>query len=110
MEEKRKYIRCAINLKARYFLGDRKGNGKKCTVIDVSPSGAGLEFYMPEKIGIGSNLILEVFAPKATDPINVKGIVRWVRQGEKDFVGGIEVTLRSDNEKLADLVELILGL
>ena len=104
MEEKRKFRRFSTNLKAQYFLEESKENRKECTIINVSRNGAGLEFYTPERIGIGSNLILEIFAPKATDPVNVKGIVRWIRQGEKDFIGGIEVALKSYKEKLADLI------
>ena len=109
MERERKSRRFTTNLKAQYFLGESKGNGKECTVINVSSNGAGLEFYTHEKIGISTDLTLKIFAPKATDPINVKGILRWVKQGEKDFVGGVEVVLQSDKEKLAVLIELILG-
>ena len=109
MEGKRKSRRFTTNLKAQYFLGENKGSGKECTVINVSSNGAGLEFYTHEKIGISTNLTLKVFAPKATGPINIKGILKWVKQGEKDFVGGVEVVLQSDKEKLAVLIELILG-
>ena len=110
MERERKSRRFTTNLKAQYFLGESKGNGKECTVINVSSNGAGLEFYTHEKISISTDLTLKIFAPKATDPINVKGILRWVKQGEKDFVGGVEVVLQSDKEKLAVLIEFILGL
>ncbi|MCK5186944.1 MAG: PilZ domain-containing protein [Deltaproteobacteria bacterium] len=110
VEGKRKSKRFTTNLKAQYFLGESKGNGKECTVINVSGNGAGLEFYTHDKIGISTDLNLKIFAPKATDPINVKGILRWVKQGEKDFVGGVEVVLESDKEKLAVLIEFILGL
>ena len=109
MERERKSRRFTTNLKAQYFLGESKGSGKECTVINVSSNGAGLEFYTHEKIDISTNLTLKIFAPKATDPINVKGILKWVKQGEKDFVGGVEVALQSDKEKLAVLIELILG-
>jgi len=109
MEVKRKSKRFTTSLKAQYFFGESKGNGKECTIINVSSNGAGLEFYTQEKLGINTDLTLKIFAPKATDPINVKGILRWVKQGEKDFVGGVEVVLQSDKEKLAVLIELILG-
>ena len=109
MEGKRKSRRFTTNLKAQYFLGESKGSGKECTVINVSSNGAGLEFYTHEKIGISTNLTLKIFAPKETDPIHVKGMLRWVKQGEKDFVGGVEVVLESDKEKLAVLIGFILG-
>ena len=109
MEGKRKSRRFTTNLKAQYFLEESKRNGKECTIINVSSNGAGLEFYTHEKIAISTDIALKIFAPKATDPINVKGNLRWVKQGEKDFVGGVEVVLQSDKEKLAVLIELILG-
>ena len=110
MEGKRKSRRFTTNLKAQYFLGDSKENEKECTVINISGNGAGLEFYTHENIDINTDIDLKIFAPEATNPIHVKGMLRWVKQGEKDFVGGVEVVLQSDKEKLAVLIGLILGL
>ncbi len=109
IEGKRKSKRFTTNLKAQYFLGESKGNGKECTIINVSSNGAGLEFYTQEKLAVSTDITLKIFAPKATEPINVQGILRWVKRGEKDFVGGVEVVLQSDKDKLAVLIELILG-
>ncbi len=103
MAGKRNSIRFATNLNARYFSGESKGNRRECTVINVSRNGTGLKFCTPKKFGIGSNLILEVSVPHATNPINVKGIVRWIREGKKDFSGGIELTEVLDNVAWAKL-------
>ena len=110
MEGKRKSRRFTTNLKAQYALGGSQESGKECTVINVSGSGAGLEFYTHEKIDSNTDIDLNIFAPEATDPIHIKGILRWVKHGEKDFVGGVEVVLQSDKDKLAVLIEFILGL
>lgn len=110
MAGKRKSRRFTTSLKAHYSLGESEGDGKECTVINVSGNGAGLEFYTHEKLGVNADITLKIFAPEATDPIRVKGILRWVNQGEKDFVGGVEVVLQSDKDKLAVLIEFILGL
>ena len=110
MEGKRKSRRFTTNLKAQYVLGRSQESEKECTVINVSGNGAGLEFYTHEKIDTNTDIDLQIFAPEATDPIHVKGILRWVKHGEKDFVGGVEVGLQSDKDKLAVLIELILGL
>ena len=107
MEDRRRSKRLAINLKARYFLEEKKGNGGECTVINISRNGAGLEFYTFEKIDIGSSLIVELFVPLTKETINVNGILRWLKQGKVDFVGGIEVTSKSDEEKLTNLMALL---
>lgn len=110
MEERRKTKRFATNLKAQYFLKARKVDGKECTVINISQCGLGLEFYTAEKIVAGSALLLEIFATEVMELTNVEGIVKWVKQGEKDFIGGIEVTSKSDKEKLTNLIKFTLGL
>jgi len=109
MEERRKSKRFTINLKARYFLKGSKGNWEECTVINISHDGAGLEFYTSEKIVVGSTLFLEIFVPKVIEPINVEGVLRWVKQGKRDFIGGIEVTSKSDKDKVEVLI-ITLGL
>jgi len=110
MEERRKSKRFTVSLKAQYFLKERKGSGKECTVININRSGAGLEFYTSEKINVSSSLLLEIFVPDSRESINVKGILRWFKKGERDFIGGIEVISKSDEEKLESLIRLTLGL
>lgn len=115
MEERRKSKRFTINLKAQYSQEERKGKGregkgKECTVINISRTGAGLELYTSEKIIVGTTLFFEMFAPEVIGPTKVEGIVRWVKQGKKDFIGGIEVTSKSDKDKLEDLIMFTLAL
>lgn len=110
MKGKRKSKRFTTNLKGRYVLESSEGNEKECTVINVSGNGAGLEFYTHEKIAIGTEIGLTIFAPEATDPIHVSGILKWVKQGERDFVGGVEVVVPTDKDKLAELIEFLMGL
>jgi len=109
MEEERESRRLAANLKAKYFLKEEKGNGKECTIINVSHGGVGLEFYTSEKIVEGSTLLLEIFYAKGIKPIQVEGTLMWVKQGEKDSIGGIEITSKSDKDKLEVLI-ITLGL
>ena len=44
-EETRGLYRCPTLLKGLYFLDEEKGEGKECTIINISDNGAGLEFY-----------------------------------------------------------------
>ena len=110
MEEKRKSKRFPINLKAQYFLNERGKTGTECTIINVSRDGEGLEFYTSEEIIVGSTPLLEISCPELREPTNVEGTVRWAQQGERDFVGGIKVTSRSDGDKLSNLLMYTLGI
>jgi len=110
MVEKRKSRRFPIHLKAHYFTGEREGNGKKCTIINVSRDGAGFEFYTDERIVVGTLPLLEISCPELIEPANVEGIVKWVKQGKMDFIGGIEVTSRSDEDTLSSLLTYTMGM
>ena len=110
MAEKRKAKRFPINLKAHYFPGEERESGKECTIINVSRDGAGLEFYTSEEIVVGSTPLLEIVCPEIRKSTNVEGVVRWVKQGKRDFIGGIEVTARSDEDKLANLLMYTMGI
>ncbi len=110
MEDKRKAKRFATNLKAHYFLKEGEGEGKECTVINISRNGVGLEFYTTEEIVAGSTIFIKIFAAKSLKPTDVEGVVKWVNQGERDFVGGIKANSKLDEEKLANLITFTLGL
>ena len=109
MEEGRKSKRLATNLKAKYFLKERKGEGHECTIINLSHGGVGLELYTPEKLVADSILTLEIFSPKALEPIIVEGKLMWVKEGQRDSIGGIEMTSQMDKDKLEVLI-ITLGL
>ena len=91
-EENRAAIRFDTDLKGRYFikeLGKRWGN---CTVFDVSRTGMGIKFYTPETIDLGSTITIEIEVPSELEPMSVKGILRWIKQADNEFIGGIELT------------------
>jgi len=104
IKERRKSRRYPSNLKGQYFLKERKGDGKECTIINISLNGASLAFYTLENISVSSTLLLEIFDCKGKESTNVEGIVRWVKQGKKDFICGIELTETLDEAKLTTLV------
>ena len=110
MEERRKTKRFATNLKAHYFLKEGEGEGKECTVINISRNGVGLEFYTAEEIVAGSTIFIKIVAAKSLKPTDVEGVVKWVNQGGRDFISGIEANSQSDEDKLANLITFTLGL
>ncbi len=100
MENRRSFGRFDTQLKAKYFLKERKESWEKCAVIDVSRKGMGIIFTASEKINVGSTVLLEIAVPTAINPVHVIGILRWIRKKGNDFVGGIESTKVLDDVKL----------
>jgi len=105
VEERKKSFRIPTSLKARYSLKDERQEEKDCTVINISLNGAGLAFYTPETMEEGSILSLTMVALEGKTTITVGGVVRWVKQGKKDFLCGIKLSEVLDNAK-----QVVLGL
>ena len=103
MEQKRKYKRLPTNLKAEYSLTVALAERKQCTVINISLNGAGLEFYAHESVEVGATLFLRIFDPEGKESFDAEGIVRWIKQGEKDFVCGVELIEVLDKFTLSTL-------
>jgi len=104
MEERRRFSRFPSQLKAQYFVQEKEGGRGKCTIINTSRKGMGIIFHTGEKISEGSTVHLEVFVPTELEPINVKGVLKWIVEGGNDFVGGVELTKILDDVKFAKLV------
>ena len=92
MEQKRKFVRLPTNLKAEYSVKGSGHEAEPCTVINISLNGAGLEFYSSESIAVGSTLTLKIFDPEGKETVGAEGVIKWSKQGEKDFVCGVELT------------------
>ena len=103
IEEDRKSWRFPRSLKGIYFLEEQKGEGKKCTIINISYNGAGLEFYTMETVCVKSKLFLEIFLPGGKETVTVEGIIQWVKQGRIDCICGIKLTKKLDREKMVIL-------
>ena len=99
-ENRRSFSRFDTQLRAKYFLKERKEHWGKCAVIDVSRKGMGIIFIAGEKINVGSTVLLEISVSTAINPVHVIGILRWIRKKGNDFVGGIESTKILDDVKL----------
>jgi len=111
-EERRGFFRVLTNLKGQYILKDKKNRLEKCTIINIHHKGIGLEFYTPKKIKVGSSLTFDIFTSDTLEPITikVKGKIKWMKERKRYFIGGIAVTSKIDEEKLAKLIRLILGI
>ena len=87
MTERRKYPRTILPQKAQFF--GIKG-WEDCLITEVSRKGMGVTFYTSEKIIAGSIIHLKVRVPQESNPVMVKGVLRWIEHAAEHFVGGIE--------------------
>lgn len=101
MEEKRKFKRFPIELNARYLLGENHKKWKSCMVTDISREGVGMEVYLQERIPIDSILQIEIIVPEKEKPVMVMGILRWIKELEKEmnFLGGVDLTKIDSRDK-----------
>ena len=102
-DDRRRLSRSSTRLKARYFLKEKKEGWKLCTIIDFSRKGMKILFNAGEKIDVGSTIHLEISVPRELEPVNVKGILDWIKQGENDLTGGITLTEMLDDIKWTQL-------
>ena len=90
-------------LKDQYFLREGNGPRGRCVVFNISRKGVGLKFHTAENINVGSIIRLEMFVSRESEPVNIKGILKWFKKWEGDFSGGIELTEVLDDATWAKL-------
>jgi len=94
--------RYLTQLKARYFLNEARDNWKECTIINISLKGMGIEFN--EAINVESTIHLMIIELRGSEPVTTKGELRWLKQRENDFIGGIELAETLDEITFAKLI------
>jgi Tfp pilus assembly protein PilZ len=104
-EENRLHIRFSTNLNGRYFIKELGKSWGKCTVFDVSSKGMGITFHTTETIQIGSTINLEITVPSELEPMSVRGTLKWIKQENNEYSGGIELI-----EVLDEITSLIIML
>ena len=98
---KRRSGRFVTKLKAHYFLSEKKGELRECTIFNISPIGIGVEFHEKHEIGSGIHLMVDI--PGETQHVIVKGSIKWIRQKGNRFIGGIEFGALLDNVTFSKL-------
>ncbi len=79
-------------LNAQYFSREGKGSREQCAIFNISRKGVGLKFHTGKTINIGSTIHLEMYVPGQSEPINLKGTLKWIEKEGNDFIGAIELT------------------
>ena len=104
MENRRKYKRSLIKLRARYLRGSEE-EWKDCNVVNIGSGGMGITVHVREKISMGSLLQLQIIVPAKKEPTRVTGVLRWIieQKDEVNYTAGIEFPKTLDEIELANL-------
>ncbi len=79
MEDRRKLYRFFPPfLNDQYFSREEKGSREQCVILNISRKGVGLKFHTGKKIKPGAAIYLEMYVPGESEPINLKGTLKWI--------------------------------
>ena len=76
------------------FTTIRESRGLEgCTIINISRNlkGIGIKFHTLENIKLNSIITIDLLPTSEFIPMCVTGIVRWIKQTEDEFWGGVEL-------------------
>ena len=92
MKDRRIFSRYFSQLKAKYFLTDKRIVWEECTIINISRKGMAIKLLTHEKIDVGSIIHLGIFINLRMESFTIKGTLKWIEKEVNCFVGGIEET------------------
>ena len=101
IQKKRRFTRFASKQKAQYCLQESYGSWKECTIYTISRKGVGIT--LKEKINMDSIIFLDIPMPHEFAPLSIKGTLRWIKEKENDFIGGIEFNKAIDEVQFSKL-------
>jgi len=97
-------------LKAQYFSREEKGSREQCGISNVSRKGVGLKLHTGKKIKLASIIHLEMHVAIKSEPIEAKGILKWIEKEGNGFIGGIELIEELDDATWEELFRLPLDI
>jgi hypothetical protein len=104
MRDKRKFLRITKKRRASYSPQEKIENIQDCTIIDVSRKG--MQIVFPEKIDLGAIICLQlpVAVPEELAAITINAQLKWIKKKGNDFIGGIELIDKLDDEQFEKLL------
>lgn len=104
MEGKRRLRRFAAQLKARYSLIEGGRTWGECIIIDINRRGMGIEFHTQEEIAAGSTINFEIDISGKSEPLGIRGILKWMEGGGNIYFGGVELAEILDEIEWTNLI------
>jgi hypothetical protein len=102
--------RIAIQRRAKFTLKDEKRRWEACTLMNLNQNlqGVGVRFHTTQDIKVNSIVIIDLSDEGKNNSLSIIGIVRWIKKGEDDLTGGIEL-IGNSNKLGRFLAELSLS-
>ena len=100
MDERRKFQRFFVEWNAKYTTEDNITG--TCKIIDISREGTKIELFSQEKLGIGTEIKLEIHVPSKPEPIDTDVILLWIQELQEEpgfnyVVGGLFHTIKHED-------------
>jgi hypothetical protein len=104
MRDKRKFLRVTKKRTTSYSPQDNIENIQDCTIVDVSRKG--MQIVFPEKIDLGAIICLQlpVAVPGELAATTINDQVKWIEKKGNNFIGGIELIDKLDDEQFEKLL------
>jgi hypothetical protein len=85
--------RIEIQKRAKFTLKDEKRGWEACTLLNLNQNlqGVGVCFHTTQDIGVNSIVIIDLSDEDGDESLSIVGIVRWIKKGEVDLTGGLEL-------------------
>ena len=102
--------RIEMHRRAKFTLKDEKRGWEGCTLLNLNQNlrGVGIRFHTTKDIKVNEIVIIDLSDEGKNGSLNIVGIVRWIKQGEDDLTGGIEL-IGNSNKLERFLTELSLS-
>ena len=94
------YRRIKLQYRTFFTLKEKNRGWEECTLLNINRNlkGVAIQFHTDKEIKVNSVITIDLSTTEEFRPACITGIVRWVKQTESEFTGGIE--LMDTNPKL----------
>jgi hypothetical protein len=86
----RKWHRSAVELPAQYFIKGQSARYLDCTIINLSRSGATVQFPPNELLKARASIFFELLVPKTCEQLTVKGELKTKHKSQDGHICGIQ--------------------
>ena len=90
-------------LKAQYFLKSQSLRYQECTVINISCTGAAINYYKHERLILGTKIFLKIFDITGFEQIDIEGVLSWITRKGNETICGIKFNEILDDSKFGRL-------
>jgi len=95
--------RIKTEIQAQYFIKKQSQRYERCTIVDISRSGAAIRFPLQEQLQSGSIIFLELALPRSSRQLTLQGQLRRIQHTDNELIGGIKFKDLLDGETFQNL-------